>query len=158
MSKFFSVPVTLRSANDFIFAFHRHNGRTVRNGGKFAVGCSDGSCLLGVAIVGNPLSASYMDGFTAEVLRLCVLPDAPMGVCSFLYSRCWRVWSLLGGTRLITYTLVSESGASLRGSGWSCVGCRPSSNLAWQNKSKIDGVVRSYQSIYGEDKYLWEKV
>jgi hypothetical protein len=62
------VPVTLRTANDFVAEFHRHNGRTARNGGKYAIGVSDGTELLGVAIVGNPLSATYMDGLTAEVL------------------------------------------------------------------------------------------
>ena len=72
MSKVMAVPMTLREANDFVAAFHRHNGRTARNGGKFAIGASDGSDLWGVAIVGNPISASFMDGFTAEVLRTCV--------------------------------------------------------------------------------------
>lgn len=54
MSSLFAVPLTLREANDFVAQFHRHNGRTSRDGGKFAIGCSDGDQLVGVAIVGRP--------------------------------------------------------------------------------------------------------
>ena len=31
------MPTNLREANDFVVAHHRHNGRTARNGGKWAV-------------------------------------------------------------------------------------------------------------------------
>lgn len=67
------VPVTLRKANDFVACYHRHTGRTSRNGGKFAVGLAHEGVLKGCAILGNPLSATLMDGTTAEVLRVCVL-------------------------------------------------------------------------------------
>ena len=30
-------PITLRLANDFVQAHHRHNTRTARDGGKFAI-------------------------------------------------------------------------------------------------------------------------
>jgi len=50
------VPVSLREANDFVENFHRHNGRTNHDGGKFAIGCSTGSELVGVVIVGRPLA------------------------------------------------------------------------------------------------------
>jgi hypothetical protein len=96
------VPMTLRTANDFVQAHHRHNGRTARDGGKFAIGAGTPAGLVGVAIVGNPLSATLMDGFTAEVLRVCTSPDAPKGACSKLYSRCWQIWRLMGGLRLVT--------------------------------------------------------
>lgn len=102
-------PLTLREANDFVQNFHRHNKRTPRDGGKFAVGATcDG--LVGVAIVGNPLSATFMDGYTAEVTRLCVNDDAPKGCCSKLYMACWRAWRAMGGRKLITYTLPAEGG------------------------------------------------
>jgi hypothetical protein len=68
--------------------YHRHNLRTSRDGGKFAVAVAMHASIVGVAIVGNPLSASFMDGFTAEVLRACVLPEAPPEL-QFL-----PVWSL----------------------------------------------------------------
>ena len=49
-----------------------------------------------------------------EVNRNCVSPEAPKGTCSFLYSRSMKVWQSMGGKKLITYTLETESGASLR--------------------------------------------
>ena len=104
-SGWYLVPTTLRKANDFVACFHRHMGRTARNGGKFALALAFNGQVKGVAIVGNPLSATLMDGVTAEVLRVCVLAEVPKGACSQLYGACWRAWKALGGTRMITYTL-----------------------------------------------------
>jgi len=143
------VPVTLREANDFVEQFHRHNGRTARNGGKFAIGASYGGQLVGVAIVGNPISATFMDGFTAEVLRVCVGPDAPKNANSFLYGAAWRVWQTMGGTRLITYTLRTESGASLRGAGWRIVGEVKPTEDGWR---KRDHLIREWQPVMGQLK------
>lgn len=110
---------------------------------------------MGIAIVGNPLSATYMDGYTAEVTRTCTIDNAPKGTNSFLYSRCWQIWRLMGGRRLITYTLDHESGASLRGAGWRVVGEVKPHNK-WAEKSRRDGIVRTYQDIYGQHKWRWE--
>ncbi len=156
MSEFHAIPITLREANDFVTAFHRHSRRTARDGGKWAIGASTGDSLIGIAIVGNPLSATYMDGYTAEVTRLCVSPDAPRNAPSFLYGRCWRIWRAMGGLRLITYTLASESGASLRGAGWRIVGQVDPHNR-WAQKSKQDGKERQWQPIYGQLKLRWER-
>ena len=147
-----TIPLTLREANDFVESFHRHNGRTARDGGKFAIGASHGEQMIGVAIVGNPLSATYMDGFTAEVLRVCVTDAAPKGSNSFLYSRCWRIWRLMGGNRLITYTLKDEPGASLRGAGWKIIGETKPIGPNW-NKGALH---RRWQPIYGQSKLRWE--
>lgn len=78
------IPTTLRKANDFVALHHRHNGRTARNGGKWACAVQFDGSLVGVAIVGNPLSATLMDGYTAEVLRVCTIESAPKGTCSLL--------------------------------------------------------------------------
>lgn len=151
----YAIPTTLRKANDFLDGLHRHNGRTSRDGGKFAIACGDGTRVVGVAIVGNPVSATYMDGFTAEVLRVCVLDDAPLGSCSFLYGCCWRAWKAMGGLKLVTYTLTTESGASLRGAGWKIVGeCKP--HKRWTERSEHDHVERKDQAIYGQTKLRWE--
>lgn len=151
--KLLVVPLTLREANDFVMSFHRHNGRTARDGGKFAIGATFGIELVGVAIVGNPISATFMDGFTAEVLRGCVRPDAPRNTNSFLYGACWRVWRAMGGRKLVTYTLQSESGASLRGAGWTCIAeVRPTAD-GWR---KSDGLERQWQPVMGQQKFRWE--
>lgn len=154
-SKLTVIPITLREANNFVSSFHRHNGRTTRDGGKFAIGATTGEEMVGVAIVGNPLSATYMDGYTAEVLRTCTSPNAPKGTVSFLYSRCWRIWQAMGGRKLITYTLTTESGASLRGAGWKIVG-QVKPHKRWQEKSNRDGKERQWQSIYDQPKLRWE--
>jgi hypothetical protein len=149
------VPITLREANDFVQSFHRHNGRTARDGGKFAIGLEEGGELVGVAIAGNPLSATYMDSVTAEVLRTCTNDKAPKGAVSKLYAACWRIWRAMGGERMITYTLKTESGASLRGAGWKIVGqTKEMKNGDWRKK---DHLRREWQPIFGQQKLRWEK-
>lgn len=149
------VPVTLREANSFVENFHRHNGRTSRDGGKFAVGLDLAGRMIGVAIVGNPLSATFMDGFTCEVLRCCVSDEAPKGANSKLYSACWRAWREMGGRKLITYTLKTESGASLRGAGWRVVGETSPTRRGWRKDDHLNAA-RSWQPVMGQRKFRWE--
>ena len=121
------VPCSLRKANDFVAQYHRHNGRTARNGGKFALGVESEGMLVGVAIVGNPISATYMDGITAEVLRLCTSPDAPK----------------------------NATGTSLRAAGWKILGETKAMKQGdgWRKK---DHLHREWQPIYGQAKFRWE--
>lgn len=152
-SKLELVPISLREANDFVSNHHRHSGRTSRDGGKFALGCgNDAGGLAGIAIVGNPVSATLMDGYTAEVLRVCVSPEAPKNAPSMLYGAAWRACRALGYRKLVTYTLQSEGGASLRGAGWTIVA--KVKGGGW-NRPNIDRV-RRWQPIYGQQKFRWE--
>lgn len=150
-------PITLRAANDFVAEYHRHNGRTARNGGKFAVAVEWGGESVGVAIVGNPLSATYMNkeayGYVAEVLRTCTNENAPKGAVSFLYGACTRVCRDMGFDRLISYTLTEESGASLRGAGWKNMATTKPVAPGWR---KQDHIEREYQEVMGFAKYRWE--
>lgn len=148
------APTTLRKANDFVACHHRHTGRTARNGGKFAISLAHNGVVKGVAIVGNPLSATLMDGKTAEVLRVCVLPDVVKGACSMLYSACWRAWKAMGGTRMITYTLDSEPGSSLRGAGWQIVGKTKPCAEGWRKAN--DGCARTHTAVMALVKNRWE--
>lgn len=145
-----ALPVTISEARTFVDNFHRHN--KAPQGGLFAVGASDGVSLVGVAIVGRPVARHLDDGQTAEVVRCCVIDSAPKGTCSFLYARCWQASKALGWARLITYTLQTESGASLRGAGWRVVaelaGNRPS---MWQSRPG-----REWQPVVGQAKLRWE--
>ncbi|MDD5323681.1 MAG: hypothetical protein PHD43_24390 [Methylococcales bacterium] len=143
-------PITLREANDFVESFHRHNKRTSRDGGKFAIGLTQGDELVGVAIVGLPLARMLNDGFTAEVLRTCTNDKAEKGAVSKLYSACWRAWRAMGGRKLVTYTLTTESGASLRGAGWSIIA--ETKPKGWNGGTRN----RSWQPIYGQKKFRWE--
>ena len=69
-----------------------------------------------MAIVGRPVSRHLDDGKTLEVTRLCT--DGTRNACSFLYAACAREAKRRGYDKIITYILMSESGASLRASGW----------------------------------------
>ena len=112
------VPCTITRAKEFVRNYHRHNKPPV--GGLFAIGLKEEGSLVGVAIVGRPVARMLQDGETCEVTRLCVLPDAPRNASSKLYGAARRAAQALGYSRCITYTLQSESGASLRGAGWEC--------------------------------------
>lgn len=144
------VPCTLREAGEFVANFHRHNKPP--QGGLFAVGAEWGGQLVGVGIVGRPVSRHMQDGGTAEVTRCCVRPDAPKGAPSAIYGALWRACRALGWRRLITYTLQSESGASLRGAGWRVIAERAANDPAgWRNRPG-----RQWQVVVGQSKLVWE--
>lgn len=146
----YAVPVGLKEARDFIANFHRHNKPPV--GYLFAVGASHEGRLVGVATVGRPVARYLDNGATAEVTRCCVVDDAPKGACSFLYARCWQAAKAIGWTRIVTYTLKSETGASLRGAGWKVMAeLKPGNPTQWQNRPG-----REWQSVVGQAKFRWE--
>jgi hypothetical protein len=142
-------PITLQEANEFVANFHRHNKPTV--GGRFSIGLEQDGELVGVAIVGRPIARQLEHHFTAEVLRTCTNDKAEKGAVSKLYAACWRAWKAMGGTRLITYTLNSESGASLRGAGWKVIAEVRGADT-WSRSSRP----REWQPITGQQKLRWE--
>lgn len=111
------TPLTLKQANDVIAKWHRHN-LPVR-GHRFSIGLMLDSEIIGCAVVGRPTARGFDQYTVAEVTRLCVDEEhAPKGACSKLYGASWRAWKAMGGLKIVTYTLQSESGASLSGAGW----------------------------------------
>jgi hypothetical protein len=112
------TPVTLAEANAFVEEHHRHHKPVP--GAKFCVAVSQGEKVVGVSIVGRPVARFLDDGWTLEVNRCCT--DGTKNACSKLYASSWQAAKALGYTKLITYTLEEEGGASLRGAGWRCVG------------------------------------
>lgn len=117
-SKLTIIPISLREANLFVESIHRHHG-TVQ-GHKFSIAVVDeGGELRGVAIVGRPVARALDDGRTLEVTR--VATDGCPNACSALYSASWRAARAQGYLRLGTYTLSTETGASLRAAGWRIV-------------------------------------
>jgi hypothetical protein len=101
-------PSTITSAIEFGWPTpetprHRHSDKP--QGALFAVAVRQLRRTVGVAIIGRPVAQALQDGVTAEV-------------CSLLYGAARRAALALGYRRLITYTLTTESGASLRGAGW----------------------------------------
>ena len=57
-------------------------------GHKFSIGAASGDTIVGVVIVGRPVSRHRDDGETLEVTRLCT--DGSPNVCSFLYGKAAR--------------------------------------------------------------------
>ena len=109
-----AVPIELKDAQNYINKFHRHHQAAHRD--KFRIAAMDDGEIVGVVQVGRPVSRILDDGHTLEVLRLCTTGEKD--VCSFLYSRAARIAKEMGYTKIITYILESETGTSLKASGW----------------------------------------
>lgn len=144
------VPMLLRDANDFVEKWHRHSSRTNNDGGKFAIGLEHDGQLVGVAIVGRPTARLLQVEGAAELTRLCMSDAAPKGAGSKLYSRAKRIWQLMGGTKLHTYTLSKESGASIRGAGLK----EPAAEVQQQQWTRPSRK-RTERAIYEEPKVRW---
>jgi hypothetical protein len=144
------VPLTLKVANNFVETWHRHSARTNNDGGKYAIGLEVEGELVGVAIVGRPTARLLQVPGAAELTRLCTSPAAPKGAESKLYARAKRIWQLMGGTTIHTYTLKRESGASMRGAGMK----EPAAEVQkqqWDRPSRA----RAERAIYEEPKVRW---
>ena len=124
-------PCHLRAAREYVGRYHRHSIPPV--GGKFAVACYDGDALCGVAICG---------------LRCCT--DGTDNVCSKLYGACCRIGFDMGYERIVTYTLASESGASLRAAGFAFEGV--AGGREWTGQRR-----RDYYVAPAELKHRWMK-
>ena len=124
------IPITLRQANAFVQAYHRHHKPSV--GQKFSIGVADGEKLVGVAICGRPVSRRLDDGFTLEVSRVCT--DGTKNACSMLYGASCRAAKAMGYHKVITYILESEPGTSLKASGFHCDG--RAGGLEWNGVRK----------------------
>ncbi len=108
------VPVSLAEAKAFVAQHHRHNGAPLT--WKFGVGVAVEGELVGVAMAGLPKARMAMQPGVLEVNRTCTLgtPNAN----SMLYGAIARAAKALGYRKLITYTLDSEPGSSLKAAGW----------------------------------------
>ncbi|MDO4563941.1 MAG: hypothetical protein Q4C12_08965 [Clostridia bacterium] len=142
------IPISLKQANEYVEMYHRHHKAT--RGHKFSLAAIDGERLVGVAIVGRPVSRHLDDGYTLEVNRLCT--NGTQNACSFLYAAAGRVAREMGYKRIITYILQSESGVSLRAAGFICEG--EAGGLEWTGvrKPKEDGLYPH------EMKTRWSKI
>jgi hypothetical protein len=127
-------PVSFDEACAFVDAHHRHH--RAPQGHKFSIGLNDGVKVVGVVIVGRPVSRKKDDGWTAEVTRLCTdgTPNAP----SMLYAAAWRAARAMGYRRLITYTLTSEPGTSLVAAGWRVIGETPGRSWNVPTRPRVD--------------------
>jgi len=128
------VPVSLKEANAFVAEYHRHHKPT--RGHKFSIGCEAEGRLVGVAIVGRPVSRYLDDGLTLEVNRLCTTGE--QNACSMLYAAAARAAKAMGYQRIITYTLDTEPGVSLRAAGWICTGLAGGKHWTGKRRPDVD--------------------
>ena len=138
-------PITYRQACEFIRLHHRHHGPP--QGCKFCVGAFVDETMVACAVCGRPVSRELDKGEICEITRLC--SDGTPNACSFLYGACCRIAKAMGYKRIITYTLISENGASLRASNFVCEGIA--------GGKKWSGVRDRGQNIPAEMKNRWSK-
>lgn len=127
-------PIYRDEANAWIRAVHRHHRPTL--GYRIALAAMSGERLCGVAVAGRPVARLLDDGRTLEVTR--VATDGTRNACSFLYGAMRRASRALGYARTITYTLPSESGASLRAAGYRLVKVTRGGPWTRGNRLRID--------------------
>ena len=150
------VPMTLKAARRFVEENHRHT--LAPPGGLFAIGLSIGEATVGCAIIGRPVARRLADGVTCEVTRLCT--DGTPMACSMLYSAAARAAKAMGYKRIVTYTLQSEPGTSLRASGWMrATGVK---GTAWARPreprtDRVRDLFDERRKYSTEDKWRWER-
>ena len=153
-------PMELKEAQNYINKYHRHHKAAHRD--KFRIAATIDGKVVGVVQVGRPISRVLDDGNTLEVLRLCTTGEKD--ICSFLYSRSARIAKEMGYSKIITYILESENGASLKASGWTCevdgVG-----GFNWNTPSRPREIAANQMSLFpekqkypiNEKKQRWSK-
>lgn len=125
------APIAFEDAADFVRRHHRHHTPPV--GHKFSIAALSGGELVGVVIVGRPVARRRDDGMTLEVTRLCTAGHK--NACSFLYGAAARAAFALGYSRIGTYILKRETGASLAAAGWKLIAETP--GRSWSVPSRI---------------------
>jgi len=141
-------PITIRDADAYVAQYHRHNGKA--RGALLAVAAWTRlePRMVGVGILGRPVARMLQDGRTCEARGVCT--DGTRNANSFLYGALWRAARATGYRRCVSYTLASESGASLRAAGFRPVGSVK--GKAWSRPSRP----RRDQGVYYEPKIRWE--
>ena len=124
----------LEGANEFVLRHHRHHKPVI--GHKFSIGAAFNCELVGVVIVGRPVSRHRDDGMTLEVTRLCTngTKDAP----SFLYGAAARAAFAMGYRRIGTYIRKDEPGVTLKAAGWRLIGETPGKTWSVPSRPRKD--------------------
>jgi len=127
-------PISFAEAAAFIRIHHRHHLPPV--GWKFGIAVNNGDRVVGVVTVGRPVARHLDNGFTLEVTRCCT--DGTKHACSMLYGAAWRAAKAMGYRRIVTYTLKSESGSSLRAAGWTALYETPGRSWSCLSRPRVD--------------------
>lgn len=138
-------PVTYRDACAFIREHHRHHRPP--QGWRFGIGLMKEGRLVGVLTAGRPVARRLDHTWTLEITRLCT--DGTRNACSQLYAAAVRAALAMGYRRIITYTLESESGASLKAAGFKFAGIAGGKSWSVPSRPRED-------KAPAEMKKLWE--
>lgn len=138
------VPITQKEANAYVRKHHRHHKPVV--GSVFQIGCAVDGEIVGVVIVGRPVSRRIDNGWTLEVNRLCT--NGEKNVCSMLYQAAWRTAKNMGWKRLITYILKTETGTSLKAAGWKCLGEAGGGNWNVKSRPRVDTLIQQRKLLF----------
>lgn len=113
-------PVHRDIARNFVRDHHDHCPPPA--GWRFGAGLMNGSERIGVVMVGRPVARMLDQAAIVEVNRLCINRDLAPGLvwngCSMLYGWAAKQARSRGFAKIITYTLESEDGTSLKAAGW----------------------------------------
>jgi hypothetical protein len=142
-------PLTLEQANEIVEKHHRHHKPV--QGHRFSVGAYEDNAIVGAAIVGRPVSRCVDPCAVAEITRL--VTDGTKNACSFLYGACARIAKEMGFEKIQTYILDSESGKSLKASGWMFE--EMTSGGDWNHSKQFNGKRRTDQPM--SPKQRWSK-
>lgn len=130
-------PITQRKAFEFIKRFHRHHQPP--RGSVWCAGVNNGEHLVGVIVVGRPVARMLQDGWTAEVTRCCIDPEADAkNAASMLYGAAARAMRATGYKRLITYIRHDEKGTSLVAAGWKSIYTTPAKSWNTPKRPRVD--------------------
>lgn len=143
-------PITQKEARAFVDKHHRHH--KAPRGDVFRIALQETDQIVGVIMVGQPVSRMLQDGYTLEVNRTCVL-DGYKNACSILLGAAARAAKALGYHRIITYTLCIEPGTSLRAAGF--IPEHKVKKQLWNRPSREREQVSLFQDM---DKQRWIRI
>jgi len=141
-------PCTLAQANTLVGQLHRHHKPAT--GHRFSLAIYEAERLAGVVICGRPVARMCDQYTTLEILR-CATDGTPNAI-SQLYGSVCRAAKAMGFTKVQTYTLPEEGGASLKASGFRFSG--EAGGGDWTRVSKPNRRQDQPQAT----KWKWEKI
>ncbi len=152
------VPIVQRAARAWVNATHRH--LSAPRGDLFRAALSKSGKVVAVAMAGRPCRM-LQDGRTVEITRLSSIAEVAVNASSRLYSALIRAGKAMGYRRFVTYTLIDESGISLKASGFEDDGLTAGGEWSRPSRSRkpVEQSGQKRRWIYpGRKSGLWNEV
>lgn len=143
------VPISQARAFAFVRHVHRHQPKPPA-GWKFGCALQDHLGVVGVIVVGRPSSRHLDDGLALEVTRVAVMDRVAGNAASRLLGAAARAAKGLGYSRLITYTTLTEDGASLKAAGFVKVARTAGGKRSRRGRPRAD--------VDTDPKHRWERI